>query len=229
MPTKALQSVDPLAVERSMHSRQMFCVRAIRSYPEHSITAGRGWVYKGLRSFGPSGSGRPLPAQVPERRKSTSAGRGGKNQISGGLSGLGSLGGPGCLLRPRAVALLQVHSDRAISRRYRNRRIGEFLKELDLTEGRGTGIPKILRAMKANGSPPPEFRTDDDHSFFATILPIHPEAKAAAPDLHGNLHGDLHGNLHGPGISQVAEPLAQRQRASALPALRPRSSEAGRR
>jgi len=29
-----------------------------------------------------------------------------------------------------------------VSRRYRNRRIGEFLKELNLTEGRSTGIPK---------------------------------------------------------------------------------------
>ena len=27
------------------------------------------------------------------------------------------------------------------SRRFRNRRLGEFLKELDLTEGRATGIP----------------------------------------------------------------------------------------
>ena len=35
----------------------------------------------------------------------------------------------------------------AVSRRYRNRRIGEFLKELGLAEGRSTGIPKILRAM----------------------------------------------------------------------------------
>jgi len=29
------------------------------------------------------------------------------------------------------------------TRRYRNRRIGEFLKELSLTEGRGTGVPKM--------------------------------------------------------------------------------------
>lgn len=29
-----------------------------------------------------------------------------------------------------------------VCRRYRNRRIGEFLKELELTEGRSTGIPK---------------------------------------------------------------------------------------
>lgn len=27
------------------------------------------------------------------------------------------------------------------SRRFRNRRLGEFLKALDLTEGRATGIP----------------------------------------------------------------------------------------
>jgi ATP-dependent DNA helicase RecG len=44
---------------------------------------------------------------------------------------------------------------RAVSRRYRNRRIGEFLKELDLTEGRSTGVPKIFRTMAANGSPHP--------------------------------------------------------------------------
>lgn len=93
----------------------------------------------------------------------------------------------------RSVKPSDLAKGRAISRRYRNRRIGEFLKELDLTEGRGTGIPKILRAMKANGSPPPEFRTDDDHSFFATVLPIHPDAKAAAADLRGNLRGDLRG------------------------------------
>lgn len=29
------------------------------------------------------------------------------------------------------------------SRRYRNRRLGDFLKELDLTEGRSTGVPTI--------------------------------------------------------------------------------------
>lgn len=35
----------------------------------------------------------------------------------------------------------------------RNRRIGEYLKELRLAEGRGTGIPKIRRSMEENGSP----------------------------------------------------------------------------
>jgi ATP-dependent DNA helicase RecG len=33
------------------------------------------------------------------------------------------------------------------ARRYRNRRLGEFLKELDLTEGRSTGIPTIQSVL----------------------------------------------------------------------------------
>jgi len=51
-----------------------------------------------------------------------------------------------------------------------------FLKELDMTEGRATGIPKILHAMKENGSPKPEFDFDDDHTYFLCRLPVHPQA-----------------------------------------------------
>ncbi len=43
-----------------------------------------------------------------------------------------------------SVKIDDLRTGKAITRRYRNRRIGEFLKELDLTEGRSTGIPKIL-------------------------------------------------------------------------------------
>ena len=60
------------------------------------------------------------------------------------------------------------------TRRYRNRRIGDFLKELHLVEGRNTGIPTAIRAIKANGSPLPTFLTDEERSFFSVILPIHP-------------------------------------------------------
>ena len=53
---------------------------------------------------------------------------------------------------------------------------GDFLKELDLTEGRSTGISKILKVIKENGSPPPEFETDNDRSYFLTRLPVHEDA-----------------------------------------------------
>lgn len=61
-----------------------------------------------------------------------------------------------------------------ISSRYRNRRIGDFLKELKMVEGRNTGIPLIINAMKQNGSGLPEFKTDESRSFFRVVLPIHP-------------------------------------------------------
>ena len=73
----------------------------------------------------------------------------------------------------RSIRMQDLRQGKAVSRRYRNRRIGEFLKELDLAEGRSTGVPKILRAMRQNGSPPPEFETDDDRTWFLVRLPVH--------------------------------------------------------
>jgi ATP-dependent DNA helicase RecG len=60
-------------------------------------------------------------------------------------------------------------------RRYRNRRIGEFLKELSLTEGRNTGIHKILRALRQNGSPDPLFETDKERLHFMVTLYERPQ------------------------------------------------------
>ena len=57
----------------------------------------------------------------------------------------------------------------------RNRRIGEFLKELGLAEGRLTGLPRVFREMEANGSPIPRFEFDEQRTFFQATLPAHPE------------------------------------------------------
>jgi predicted HTH transcriptional regulator len=54
-----------------------------------------------------------------------------------------------------SIRLEDFQAGRIVSRRYRNRRIGKFLKELEMAEGRSTGIPKILKEMAANGSPAP--------------------------------------------------------------------------
>ncbi len=56
----------------------------------------------------------------------------------------------------------------------RNRRIGEFLKELKLAEARSTGLPKIRRRMRENGSPEPRFDFDSGRSYFRVTLPAHP-------------------------------------------------------
>lgn len=73
----------------------------------------------------------------------------------------------------RSVTREGLQNYRVSSRRYRNRRIGDFLKELHLTEGRNTGFKKILDALEKNGSPKPEFETDDDHSYFISRLFVH--------------------------------------------------------
>jgi ATP-dependent DNA helicase RecG len=57
----------------------------------------------------------------------------------------------------------------------RNRRIGEFLKELRLAEMRSTGVPKIKQSMKANGSAEPQFVFDKTRSYFKVVLPAHPK------------------------------------------------------
>lgn len=59
------------------------------------------------------------------------------------------------------------------SRRYRNRRLGDFLKELDLTEGRSTGIPTIQSELKKNGSPRATIETNDERTFINVFIPVH--------------------------------------------------------
>ena len=79
-----------------------------------------------------------------------------------------SFPGPDRSISDESIAAL-----RMVATRYRNRRIGEFLKELHLVEGRNTGIPTILNALDANGSAPPVFETDADRSYFRVTFFIH--------------------------------------------------------
>ncbi len=83
--------------------------------------------------------------------------------------------------------------ERIVSRNYRNRRIGDFLKELDMTEGRSTGIPKAYRAMRNNGSPDPIFSTNDLNQYFLAELPIHPSfiKKVESGESTGNKTEDI--------------------------------------
>lgn len=80
----------------------------------------------------------------------------------------------------RSISDEDIANLRMRSRRYRNRRIGDFLRELDLVEGRNTGIPTAIRETQANGSPMPRFLTDEDRTFFSVIVPIHDAFKGFA-------------------------------------------------
>lgn len=58
---------------------------------------------------------------------------------------------------------------------YRNSRLGDFLKELDLAEARNSGIPRMIKDTRANGSPDITFHTDQGRRLFLVKIPIHPD------------------------------------------------------
>ena len=73
----------------------------------------------------------------------------------------------------RSITEKDIESYKIRARAYRNRRIGDFLKELKLIEGRNTGYPNALKALKENGSAYPEFKMDEDRSYLSVTIPVH--------------------------------------------------------
>lgn len=94
-----------------------------------------------------------------------------------------------------SIKIEALNGDKIVARRYRNRRIGEFLKELDLTEGRCTGIPTIRAAMAENGSPSPKFSTDEGRTYFLVELPVHPQMPGVV-QAHEEAHEGAHEGAH---------------------------------
>ncbi len=78
-----------------------------------------------------------------------------------------SYSGPDRSITTEAIKAAQ----RLKARRYRNRRLGDFLKELDLTEGRATGIPTIQKSLRENGSDKAVIDTDEDRTYFLMTIP----------------------------------------------------------
>jgi ATP-dependent DNA helicase RecG len=109
----------------------------------------------------------------------------------------------------RSVQMDLLRQGKAVARRYRNRRIGEFLKELELSEARCTGIPKILRAMEENGSEPPSFETDEDRSSFLVRIPLRKPPSGATSSGPSGHQGDQDGPKTGQSRAQDEAQEAQ--------------------
>lgn len=74
----------------------------------------------------------------------------------------------------RSIRLEDLRAGKRIhARRYRNRRLGDFLKELDLTEGRGTGIPTVKKELEKNGSEDASYESDEGRTYFYVSIPCH--------------------------------------------------------
>lgn len=88
------------------------------------------------------------------------------------------------------------------ARRYRNRRLGDFLKELGLTEGRATGIPTIQKHLKLNGNRPAVIETDDNRTYFLLTIPCR-EDMIGLNDADNNNHNTT--PISSPTISSLLE------------------------
>ena len=72
----------------------------------------------------------------------------------------------------RSISMDSIKRARSLkARRYRNRRLGDFLKELELSEGRATGIPTIQDELRRNGSGDACIETDEERSYFLIEIP----------------------------------------------------------
>jgi ATP-dependent DNA helicase RecG len=81
----------------------------------------------------------------------------------------------------RSIKREDFATGRVIPRRYRNRRLGDFLKELKLSEGHATGLPALKKAMHLNGSPEPLFDFDEERTWFQVTFPIHSSFEKKIP------------------------------------------------
>ena len=98
-----------------------------------------------------------------------------------------------------------IRQHRFRARRYRNRRIGDFLKELRLAEGRNTGFPTTFEALEANGSPEPRFEMDANRGYLSVALPVHP---AFLPDGRAEkLKQELEGDILAVSLTELARAL----------------------
>jgi ATP-dependent DNA helicase RecG len=76
---------------------------------------------------------------------------------------------------------------------------------MELSEGRGTGVPKILRSMQRNGSQTPLFETDEQRTSFLVRLPL----RAAPQEASTGQVEELAKELVCDGLKSIAEETGQ--------------------
>lgn len=72
----------------------------------------------------------------------------------------------------RSISQQDIDRQQIRARVYRNRRIGDFLKELRLIEGRNTGFPTAIQALKENGSGALRFDMDAGRTYLSVTIPV---------------------------------------------------------
>ena len=98
----------------------------------------------------------------------------------------------------RSISMDAIHKAEYLnSRRYRNRRLGDYLKELQLSEGRATGIPTIQDELRKNGSEPARIETDEGRTYFLIEIPCREGFENEMDAKYGTINGTINGMING--------------------------------
>ena len=106
----------------------------------------------------------------------------------------------------RSISMDTIHKAEYLnSRRYRNRRLGDYLKELQLSEGRATGIPTIQDELRKNGSEPARIETDEGRTYFLIEIPCREGFENEMDAKYGTINGMINGTINEREAALIAE------------------------
>lgn len=86
-----------------------------------------------------------------------------------------------------------------------NRRLGDYLKELQLSEGRATGIPTIQDELRKNGSEPARIETDEGRTYFLIEIPCREGFENEMAAKNGTINGMINGTINEREATLIAE------------------------
>lgn len=77
-----------------------------------------------------------------------------------------------------------------------NRRSGDYLRYLQLSEGRATGIPTIQDELRKNGSEPARIETDEGRTYFLIETPCREGVENEMDAKNGTINGTINGMIN---------------------------------
>ena len=84
-------------------------------------------------------------------------------------------------------------------------RLGDYLKELQLSEGRATGIPTIQDELRKNGSEPARIETDEGRTYFLIEIPCRDGFENEMDAKYGTINGAINGTINEREAALIAE------------------------
>lgn len=86
-----------------------------------------------------------------------------------------------------------------------SRRSGDYLRDLQLSEGRATGIPTIQDELRKNGLEPARIETDEGRTYFLIEIPCREGFENEMDAKSGTINGMINGTINEREAALIAE------------------------